>query len=194
MKVGVKIATEVREKIRPKATALKSVIVLLLIVSCLSLAACGTKNNQGGAESTTEQKDLKQSYVFTYNGIDMEVNQDISLVIDKLGEPLNYYEATSCAFEGLDKIYTYASFQIDTFPKDGKDVIACIYFKDDVVKTKEGVSLYMSKSEMIKAYGEATETSGTAYIYRKGNGFLRFILNDSDEIISIEYQTEVTYK
>lgn len=186
MKVRVKVASRVK--------ALKRVMALLLIVSCMSLFACGTKNNQGGAESTTEQKDTKQSYVFTYNNIDMEVNQDIALVIDKLGEPLNYYEATSCAFEGLDKIYTYASFQIDTFPKDGKDVIACIYFKDDVVKTKEGVSLYMSKSDMIKAYGEATEISGTAYIYRKGNGFLRFILNDSDEIISIEYQTEVTYK
>ncbi len=171
---------------------IKRIVTLLMIVSCLGLCACG---KQGGTQQTQAHTDIQQGgYLFSYNGIDMEVNQDIAEVLPKLGEPLNYYEATSCAFEGLDKIYTYASFQIDTFPKDGKDVIACIYFKDDMIKTKEGVSLYMSKGDMLNAYGEPTETSAAAYIYRKGKGFLRFILNDSDEIISIEYQTEVTYK
>lgn len=170
---------------------IKRIVALLLIASCLGLCACGEKNPQGSTESTAADK---SSYIFSYNGVDMKVNQDISEVLIALGEPLNYYEATSCAFEGLDKIYTYASFQIDTFPKGDKDIIACIYFRDDVIKTKEGVSLYMSKSDMINTYGEAAEVSGTAYIYRKGDGFLRFILNDADEIISIEYQTEVTYK
>ncbi len=173
----------------------KKIVVLLSLLMAVTslLCACDTGRDK---EKQSESGNVsgQDSYVFEYNGIKMQVNEDISPAVAALGEPLNYYEATSCAFEGLDKIYTYASFQLETFPKDGKDIIACIYFRDDMIKTKEGVSLYMTKNDMIKAYGEAAEVSGTAHTYRKGHGFLRFILNEADEIISIEYQTETTYK
>ena len=117
----------------------------------------------------------------------------ISAVLAKLGEPVNYYEAPSCAFEGVDKIYTYASFQIDTYPIEGVDMLASIYFLDDLVKTPEGISLFMSEDDMIAAYGQPTTVNGTEYIYEKGDGTLRFII-DEGEIISIEYRTKVEYK
>lgn len=179
----------------------KTVLTLLVALSCVCLCACGGGNNSenvggnntnvGGNQSENDQtKDA--SYVFKYDGMEFSVNEDIESVVGKLGEPVAYYEAASCAFEGLDKFYTYSSFQLDTYPKDGKDLVASIYFKDDLVKTAEGVSLYMTKDDMISAYGDATTVNDNEYIYEKGNGRLHFIL-DGDEIISIEYKTKVEY-
>lgn len=173
----------------------RKVLALLLAASCVLLCACGGGNaggNEGGNSDAGNNAANEESYVFTYDGMEISVNEDIESVVGKLGEPIAYYEAASCAFDGLDKFYTYSSFQLDTYPKDGKDMVASIYFKDDLVKTTEGISLYMSKDDMIKAYGEATTVNGNEYTYEKGNGCLYFIL-DGDEIISIEYQTKVDY-
>lgn len=171
----------------------KTVLALLLAVSCVCLCACGGENNGGAVSNNSENKQENEtSYIFTYDGMEISVNEDIESVVGKLGEPIAYYEAASCAFDGMDKFYTYSSFQLDTYPKDGKDMLASIYFKDDLVKTTEGISLYMTKDDMIAAYGEATTVNGNEYTYEKGNGCLYFIL-EGDEIISIEYQTKVDY-
>lgn len=172
----------------------KRVLALLLAVSCVCLCACGGGNNGGNASNNNSEnkQENEASYIFTYEGMEISVNEDIESVVNKLGEPIAYYEAASCAFDGMDKFYTYSSFQLDTYPKDGKDMLASIYFKDDLVKTTEGISLYMTKDDMIKAYGEATTVNGNEYTYEKGNGCLYFIL-EGDEIISIEYQTKVDY-
>ena len=172
----------------------RRVLALLLAVSCVFLCACGGGSDVGNAgNSNSENKQENEaSYIFTYEGMEISVNEDIESVVSKLGEPIAYYEAASCAFDGMDKFYTYSSFQLDTYPKDGKDMLASIYFKDDLVKTTEGISLYMTKADMIQAYGEATTVNGNEYIYEKGNGCLYFIL-EGDEIISIEYQTKVDY-
>ena len=172
----------------------RRVLALLLAVSCVCLCACGGGNNAGneGNVNTENKQEDETSYIFTYDGMEISVNEDIESVVNKLGEPIAYYEAASCAFDGMDKFYTYSSFQLDTYPKDGKDMLASIYFKDDLVKTTEGISLYMTKDDMIQAYGEATTVNGNEYIYEKGNGRLYFIIED-EEIISIEYQTKVDY-
>ena len=144
----------------------KRVLTLLLAVSCVFLCACGGGDDSGNTGNNNSDKDSanEASYVFTYEGMEISVNEDIESVVGKLGEPVAYYEAASCAFDGMDKFYTYSSFQLDTYPKDGKDMVASIYFKDDLVKTTEGISLYMSKDDMVKAYGEATTVNGNESI------------------------------
>ena len=54
-----------------------------------------------------------------------------------LGEPMHYFEAPSCAFEGMDKIYSYSGFEFTTYTKDNVDYIASIVFLDDTVTTRE---------------------------------------------------------
>ena len=171
----------------------KIVLACLAMFTVFCLAACGnqTADNTNGNDNVTPENE--PSYIFTYEGVDVSVNEDISAVLEKLGEPVSYYEAPSCAFEGVDKIYTYASFQIDTYPIDGVDMLASIYFLDDLVQTPEGISLFMTEDDMIAAYGQPTEVNGTERIYEKGDGTLRFII-DNGEIISIEYRTQVEYK
>jgi len=148
----------------------------------------GNDANAGG-EAAAAQAD---TYVFEYDGIQMAVNMEAAPVLEALGEPVSYFEAASCAFEGLDKMYTYSSFEVDTYPEGDVDYISCIYFLDDLVETPEGICLYMTQADMEEAYGtEYTEVNG-AFVYSKGNGELSFII-ENDEIVAIEYKTKVDY-
>lgn len=132
------------------------------------------------------------TFIFEYEGVQMAVNQEAADVLEVLGEPVSYFEAASCAFEGLDKMYTYSSFEVDTYPEGDTDYISCIYFLDDMVETQEGVCLYMTQADMEEAYGTDYEEVSGAFVYSKGNGQLSFII-ENDEIVAIEYKTKVDY-
>ena len=41
-------------------------------------------------------------YVLTYQGCELPMNTDFAPLLAYLGEPASYFEAESCAFEGLD--------------------------------------------------------------------------------------------
>ncbi|MBE5867931.1 MAG: hypothetical protein E7293_03100 [Lachnospiraceae bacterium] len=168
-------------------------MILLTALTAAVLTACGgntdVESNGGGAGSSASEE--SKGYVFEYEGVSISVDALAEPIIKELGEPVSYYEAASCAFEGMDKMYTYNSVEIDTYPDEkGKDRISGIIFKDDMVETPEGVSLFETKDDMIKAYGEDfTDENGTL-VYEKDGMKLCFIL-DGDEIVSIEYMTTV---
>lgn len=151
-------------------------------------AADGTEN-----EENTTAVISGDGFVFSYKGLDIRMNQDMSEVLEVLGEPNSYFEAASCAFDGLDRMYTYSSFEIDSYPDGDMERVSAIYFKDDLVTTAEGICLYMTKTDMESAYGTDYEVLDSSCIYSKGDSTLTFILNESDEIIAIEYQTNVDY-
>ena len=126
------------------------------------------------------------AYVFlTGKGNTVAVNQDMTGVLAVEGEPLSYFEAESCAFDGLDKTYTYAGFVISTRPEEGKDLVNSILLTDDSVTTPEGVYIGSSRDAVIAAYGEGDEV-GASLSYTKGDCTLNFIF-DGDTVISIEY-------
>ncbi len=125
-------------------------------------------------------------YVFlTGKGTAVSVNQDMAEVLAAEGEPLSYFEAESCAFNGLDKTYTYAGFVISTRPEGEKDFINSILLTDDSVTTPEGAYIGSSKAAVIAAYGEGEEV-GVSLSYTKGDCALCFIF-DGETVISIEY-------
>ncbi len=177
----------------------QSLLVLLFFLVAVS-AGCGKKN---GAEQPSEistatpvptaepekEKELS-GYVFEYQGIRMAMDMAAAEVIEALGEPVSYFEAPSCAFEGLDKIYNYGSFELDTYEQKGRDYISGIYFRDDLIETPEGISLYMSYDELLKVYGEAELEQSGAVVYEKDGMKLRFLVKDG-EITSIEYRSGV---
>lgn len=140
------------------------------------------------AGSDTVQTSEK-GYVFQFNDISVVMDADAAPIVEKLGEPASYFEAASCAFEGLDKMYTYNGFEIDTYPDGDKDYVSSVILKDDSVATAEGIYIGDSLEKLQQTYGEAKE-SGGMYIYEKDGMKLCFILRDQD-IIAIEYRSTV---
>ena len=153
-------------------------------------ADVATEEVEGEKEQPGEETIQYKGYAFIYHDIVMEIDAEAAPVIEKLGEPNSYFEAASCAFEGLDKIYTYSSFEIDTYPTKDADYISSIIFKDDSIMTTEGVGIGDSVDKVTEVYGnDGVEESGML-VFEKDQRKLCFIIQD-DSVASIEYRSTV---
>jgi hypothetical protein len=184
--------------------------IFLFIVLAMVLTACGKNDEPENIEDNPVQEDNQvdinndnqkeedqddiqkepSGYSFEYKDLNIFMNMDVAPVINNLGEALEYFEAESCAFKGLDKTYTYPGFEITTYPLNGSDNISSIYIMDDSVSTPEGIYLGASVDEMIAAYGDDYTESSGAYTYTKDDSKLQFITKDN-EIIAITYLADV---
>lgn len=147
-----------------------------------------SQSGQGntGASGNTDAK----GYVFQHGGTVVSVDADMAPVLEKLGEPAKYFEAASCAFQGLDKTYTYNSFEIQTYPQGDKDYISVIILKDDAVSTAEGCYIGCSREDVTKAYGTDYTEQGSMLVYKKDGMKLCFLL-ENDAVTSIQYFSTV---
>ena len=157
----------------------------------LSLAACGGGNAPAGGESPAPQNSAAPqaagAYVFTTgDGVTVSVDEDMAQVLSDLGEAQSYFEAESCAFEGLDKTYTYPGFVITTRPDGENDYVNSIRLTDDSVSTVEGVYIGSSEADVKAAYGEDGGADQGMLSYTAGGVSLNFIL-EGGAVISIEY-------
>jgi hypothetical protein len=125
-------------------------------------------------------------YYFTLNGVTVSVNAAMAPIAEALGEPTSYFESESCAFQGLDKTYTYGSVVISTYPVDGEDFVYTIELKDDTVETTEGICIGSTKDDVTAAYGTASSETDTALSYEKDDSVLAFIF-DGDSVANITY-------
>lgn len=146
------------------------------------------KNENNKEVQVDAQNTASDMYSITLNGVSVTVDAPADEVISQMGKENTYFEAASCAFEGLDKYYSYDHFEIDTYPDGDKDYISAVVLLDDLISTDEGVSLGMTKDDVIAVYGEDYETNGSSYVYTKGSGHLTFVFKGND-IISISYDT-----
>ena len=149
-----------------------------------------------GAEDTSASVEEQQGsaaanykgYVFIYQDVAIEMDADAAPIIEQLGEPDSYFEAPSCAFEGIDKMYTYRSFELDTYPTDDKDYISSVIFKDDTIVTPEGIGIGDSVASLETAYGTQWNDEDGMRVYEKDGMKLCFIV-DEDTVISVEFRS-----
>ena len=168
--------------------------ILLALGLAAALAAC-SEPGQGEAQRLQDSNpsDSGQAvqaedsgYAFTTpNSCTVAIDDDMAQVLEELGEPQSYFEAASCAFEGLDKTYTYSGFTIITRPEEA-DLVTSILLTDDSTATPEGIYIGSPAESVTAAYGAADKQADTLLSYTRGGTTLNFILNDG-VVISIEY-------
>ena len=190
---------------------MKKIIALILALTAVfGLCACGETAEQ--TPSTEAQPQVQETtlpetppvetdapetvpadedFVFTYNGIDIEMNAHADGIIDALGEPKSYTEEASCAFEGLDKTYYFGPFYLQTYPMDGVDYIYCLWIVDDSVETPEGLYIGAPQSAVEEALGAESFNGSNAYIVTTGNSRLSVII-DGGVVSSIQYDAVVS--
>lgn len=147
--------------------------------------------NTAGTQTGGEAQGAAKGYVFRYNGVTVSVDEDMAAVLEGLGEPATPpFEAPSCAFEGLDKTYTYGSFVIETYPQGEKDYVSTITLKDDAVSTAENIYIGSSLADVTNAYGTDYTEQGSMLVYHK-DGMKLCILMENDVVTSIQYFSTV---
>ena len=173
---------------------MKKFITMLMLAGVLCLTACGSKEKVIEGEGQTAQSGEEgqaggsgKGYTFSANGITIGMDVDAAPILEKLGDPASYFEAASCAFEGLDKMYTYSGFEVDTYPAaEDKDCVSAVILKDDSVSTPEGVTIGSTPEDVTAAYGEEYDTIGQQYAYEDGDCLLSVLFQDG-KAISVEY-------
>ncbi len=152
----------------------KIICLLVTLVAVLSLASCAAE------PSAT---DLSAG-VFTFSNGETEITlgSEASTVLAALGEPLDYSESPSCAFEGLDKLYIYAGFRIETAPMkaDGKEYLYGVELTDDSYATSKGIKIGDSKARVLEAYDGAEG-------YRVSEGAGEILCISSDGAYSLQF-------
>lgn len=137
----------------------------------------------------SDKKEVKEPVVgqFSLTYKDVEIIPGNSFNDEKFMEKVSESEVVSCAFNGTDKVYTYPEVEITVSEVNGKDVITSVYFINENMKTKEGIKVTSTKSDMISAYGDNYEnTLENVYVYKRGNVSVSFLV-ENDVITSIEY-------
>lgn len=131
-----------------------------------------------------------KGYAFVYHDVVIEIDEEATPILEQLGEANSYFEAASCAFNGLDKMYTYSSFEIDSYPIDDKDYVSMILFKDDSIATVEGISIGDPEEKIMEVYGDNFTKENGMIVYKKDGMKLCFIAENGN-VTSIEYRTTV---
>lgn len=148
--------------------------------------ASGTPETSSEPALPVPAGSASNGYVFITDGATIAIDEPAAGYIDKLGEPLSYFEASSCAFGEQDKVWTYPGFRIDTYQLDGEDYVMDVVLTDDTVMTSEGIRIGDHTDDITAAYGDPTESGDQYVLYEKDDMKLVFIL-DGDHISVIEY-------
>ena len=193
---------------------MKKIAFIMIVIGSFALVACGSKdegdntpgdttnsnetgneeNNEKNVEQETDNsKDSSEDtreeiegYTFVYNNVPIPLNQKAAPILQDLGKEQSYFEAPSCAFQGLDKIYYYNGFELSTYPNQGVDYISAIDLMDDSVSTEEGVYIGSSLEDVIEAYGEGYTEENGMYTYILGETKLNFLI-ENNEVTAITY-------
>ncbi len=170
---------------------------ILAITACVLLSGCSdgkTGNSESGMTDSSQSLSASQSaaeaYYFEANGLKIALDAEAKPIITALGEPLDYFEAPSCAFDGMDKIYTYPGFELHVYTGKDADRVYSVLFTDDSVSTREGIALAATKEAVTKAYGAGFTQENEQYTYAAGDSLLSFLF-ENGEVASIEYELNV---
>ena len=171
------------------------ITVLIIVAVAIGLVVFISSTNT----TISDEKDsaTQEMYAFKINEAEAgaeeraEAEKEIkigdNLLNLNLPEASNVYESESCAFDAIEKTYTYENYEITTCVKENSEDILSIYLTSDQVSTEEGIKIGDSVDAMKQAYGEDFELTDFSYVYRKGDSTLTFI-TDNDVITSIEYR------
>jgi hypothetical protein len=174
-------------------------LCLLLIAFILVLTGCssGKSTSTASTENSTqkavvesskkpEESEKPQGYIFETNGISIAMNAKVAPILEKLGKEKSYFEAESCAFQGMDKTYTYNGFELHTYELNKVDYVASVIFLDDSVSTKEGITLNADIKDVLRLYGDKYTNKSNLYTFQLDKSKLSFMI-ENDKITSVEY-------
>jgi len=152
------------------------------------------ENNDNSADETDTQNDPdepepEQTNVFAFRAGDflIEMNRDITDVLNNLGEPSGIFERPSCAFDGMDIIYGYPDIEIFTYPVGDKNHVHTVNFINDSPRTTEGgIRMGASLQDVFDAYGTEYTYDTGMYTYTRGLTILQFYV-ENDIVWGITY-------
>jgi hypothetical protein len=125
-------------------------------------------------------------FTLEYSGFVIYMDQDMTDVINALGEPLGIFEAPSCAFDGIDRIFSYPGIQIHTYPEDDEDFVHTLSIRDDSISIYGGIFLGSTWDSVKFVFGNDYAQDFDMFTYTRGQTTLAFLV-ENDIITAITF-------
>ena len=155
---------------------MKRIFALTLAVALL-LCGCGKENKkeEGGSKAAVKLGDTT-----------VTVGETLTAEMKTaLGEPVSVEEAPSCHFEGMDTVYRYDGFSIQTYRKEDADAIAVITVESADYPTDKGIKVGDNLDAVMDAYGEADEPTNYYWVYNLTDKVTLTFELDGDKVATI---------
>ncbi len=169
----------------------KSLVLLAAMTMAFAFVGCGDGggSSSSGTTGTSTQADAAAAggYSVTLSGVTINMNVAAADIISALGEPKDKYEAESCAFQGMDRTYTYPGFTLDTYENNGVETTLYVTFTDDTVSTTEGLCIGESIDKAKELYGTDGTDNGSSIVYTKGGSTLTIFYGSDGVVNEIQY-------
>ncbi len=169
------------------------IIAIVAVIAVIAVIGIFAVTNQKEENVDVKTQEAKQQTQEGYQFQTQEKTIPLGVDFASLNMPkeTNYYEVESCAFEGLDKEYTYDHYVVTTYPEGGTDKVKTVYFLDSEAQTTEGVKIGDTYEKMVEVYGSDYENADNQYTYTKGKTQIIFLVEeDSISDITYNYVTE----
>ena len=137
------------------------------------------------------KSEAAKGYYFSYGGVSVTMGSKAKKFIKAAGKKQSYKKKKSCAFKGYDRTRQYADFILSTYSnsKKGAEYVNGITFRTSSVKTKEGIGIGSSESDVISAYGSKDPVSiggRKFFTYVKGKTKL-IIVTENSKVTMLRY-------
>ena len=152
-------------------------MLALLLLLCGCAAASTEGSDQGGAAGAV-----------TLKNVTIQVGSELTQAQkEALGSPIEVSEAPSCHYEGMDTVYTYDGYSLQTYRQEEADILSMIIIESADYATDKGVRVGDTLDTVIAAYGEGAEETQYYVTYTLSPSVtLTFSLTD-DGVSAIEY-------
>ena len=137
-------------------------------------------------EDTPPAEDDNAPFSLLYNGFTIQMDQNITEVLAALGEPLGIFEAPSCAFDGIDRIFRFPGMQIHTYPLGEEDFVHTISIRDDSILLDGDLYLGNSWEDFSAMYGDGYVQDVDMFTYTKQSTTLSFLVEEGN-VTAITY-------
>ena len=129
-------------------------------------------------ESTEYPEPYIDGFTLLFSGFLIYMDQNMNEVLDALGEPMGVFEAPSCAFDGIDRIFSYPGIQIHTYPEEDEDFVHTISLRDDSISIYGDIRLGSSWDLVREHFGTNYEQDFNMFTFTRGRTTLAFLVED----------------
>jgi len=152
--------------------------------------SASTNDDSASADDEAADGESQEPDVFFFKIGDavVNLNENITYVIERAGQPLGELRLPSCAFDGDDIVFSYPGANLYTYPVGDDDFVYNIALIDSTIRTAEGgIRLGSSLQDVLDAYGDDFELESGMYTFTRGLTVLEFLVVD-DEVRAITYR------
>lgn len=157
---------------------------MLAMMVCF-LWGCAKEEADRPSDKPKQQKQ-ETEYVYLYEEQKIAMGDDVEAAVEILGEEFEYFEAPSCAVDGVDMFYYYRNVTLVANEIDGRKIVTGLWLLNDAVETAEGIRINSDYEEVLATYGSEYERKGDIMIYSGKNVELSIGITER-KVSTLEY-------